>query len=69
MHDPLVVQVFQARQDLPHKVLDERFLKGAVVAEECRDRATGDVFEENVEVFLVRGGIYAESARALLKKT
>jgi hypothetical protein len=48
-----LVQVVQAGQDLPDKVLDERFLERAIVVQESGDGSTGDVFEENVQVRLV----------------
>jgi hypothetical protein len=48
-----LVQVIQSGQDLPDEVLDERFLKRAIVVQEGRDGSTRDVFEENVQVGLV----------------
>jgi len=52
--DVAAVEVRQPAKDLPDEVPDQRFLEGAVGIEHCGHRTTGHVFEENVEVLVVR---------------
>lgn len=57
MDDVSVVQVDEPLQRLSDEGPDESLLERAVVAEQGRDRASGDVLEENVEVMGVGGGV------------
>ena len=52
----LAVEVGEAREDLADEVADEGFLEGAIGSEHGGDGAARDVFQEDVEVLVVRVG-------------
>lgn len=51
------VEIVKPLEDLAGEGIDEGLLEGAVVFEEGGDGAAGDVFEEDVEERVVRGGV------------
>jgi hypothetical protein len=57
MDDLPLVKVVETGEDLPHKLGNEGFFERAVVLQEGGDGSTGDVFEENVEIERVGGGV------------
>jgi len=57
MDDRLPMEVLQAAQDLSHPVNYERLFKGTVVFQQRRNRATRDIFEEDVQVVFIDGRV------------
>jgi len=51
------MKVVQSLKDLMDKVANERLFERAIIGEQGCNRSTWDVFEENVEVFIVEGGV------------
>jgi len=54
MNDIPFVQIIQALENLTDKILYERLLESSVIAQKCRDRAAGNILEENVQVVVVK---------------
>ena len=50
MNDISLVQVIQTTENLPDEVPDKGFFERSVVTKKRSDGATGDVFQENVQV-------------------
>ena len=53
MNDVFLVQVCQALQNLSNKVLDEGFLKGAIIPQQGGDGTARHIFQKNVQMFLI----------------
>ena len=53
--DRLPMEVLQATQDLSNPVYSERLFKGTVVLQQGCNGATGDIFEEDIQIVFVDG--------------
>ena len=51
--DIALVKVVETEQDLPNPIPHQRLLKRAVIAQERRDRAAGNVLQEDIQVIVV----------------
>ena len=54
MDDTSLVDIVQPLQDLANKVADEGLFEGAVVSQQRGDGTAWDVFQEDVEVLVIR---------------
>lgn len=55
--DRLPMEVLQAAQNLSNPVNSERLFKGTIVLQQGRNGATGDVFEEDIQIVFVDGRV------------
>lgn len=53
MDDISFMQVHETFQNLTDKILHERFFEGAVVPKESSDRPAWNIFEEDVQIFII----------------
>jgi len=54
MDDTSLVDVVQSLQNLANKVADEGLFEGTVVSQQRGDGTAWDIFQEDVEVLVVR---------------